>query len=161
MMLAYGRAAVAVVTLAQLEHENEAAAVDFVDRSGTKDLPKQMRRLFRGRLEEDRFLQMDAAVTRFKEISEKRHHLIHGEWWFDVFDGGHLVVRKVRRGKIEHLLDVTPSVLEDWTQSLEDIADELDEVWYSVDAVRSKPTDEELIQLQNWLDQEDADNDSL
>jgi hypothetical protein len=118
MMLAYGRAAVAFVTLAQLEHENEAAAVDFVDRSGTKDLPKQMRRLFRGKLEEDRFLQMGAAITRFKEISEKRHHLIHGEWWVDTINGDHLVVRKVRRGEIEHLLDVTPSVLEDWTNHL-------------------------------------------
>jgi hypothetical protein len=69
MMLAYGRAAVALVALAQLEHENEAAAVDFVDRSGTKDLPKQMRRLFRGKPEEDRFLQMGAAITRFKARS--------------------------------------------------------------------------------------------
>jgi hypothetical protein len=158
MMLAYGRAIVAVIALAQLEHESEAAAVDFVDSAGSQDLPKRLRKLFRGKLESDRFDQMDEAVKCFREISEKRHHLIHGEWWFDIFNGGHLAVRKVRRGKIEHLFDVTPDMLEEWALSLEGIADDLDEVWYSADSRRSQLADEEQIQVQNMLNQA-KDND--
>jgi hypothetical protein len=96
MMLAFGRAVTAAIALAGLEFPTEAEAVTLVSQAGTKELPKRMRRLLRGKLDQHDFARADAALGRPRDIAERRHHLIHGEWWFNVFDRGLLEVRAVR-----------------------------------------------------------------
>jgi hypothetical protein len=95
-----------MITLADAALGSEAEAVRYI--SGTDQLPKKMRKLFRDKLDEYRFDQMDRAVKRFTEISEVRHHLIHGEWWFDHLEDGLLKVRRIWKGEVSHFVDLTP-----------------------------------------------------
>jgi hypothetical protein len=124
MMLAYGRAHEAVVELAMLEVCDEARARAFVQ--GTKELPKKMRRLMRKGLSQHHFNTMDRELKRYSVIAEERHHLIHGEWSFDVFDGGRLVIRRLFNGELIHTTNVTPRQLEEWAAALGEVGDALD-----------------------------------
>jgi hypothetical protein len=103
MMLAYGRAIAATIALVAIRTETEAKAVEFVADAGTKELPKRIRRMFRGALNHEQFKKLDASMTKLKSLADKRHHVIHGEWWFNVFENGQLEIRAVRRGKIKHM----------------------------------------------------------
>lgn len=124
MMLAYGRAHEAVVELALLEFANEADARQYV--AGTEELPKKMRRLFRCKLDKHRFETMNRQLKRLSEVARERHNLIHGEWWFNPFNGGQLAVRRLHRNTLTHELHVTPDRINAWTAALEEIADELE-----------------------------------
>ncbi|BAQ48140.1 hypothetical protein [Methylobacterium aquaticum] len=124
MMLAYGRAHEAVVDLALLEIANEVEARKYV--AGTEELPKKMRRLLRCKLDGHRFEAMNRHLKRLSVVAKERHNLIHGEWWFDPFDGGRLVVRRLHRNTLTHELHVTPDQIDAWTATLEEIADELE-----------------------------------
>ncbi len=124
MMLAYGRAHEAVVELVALEIADEGGARKYA--SGTEDLPKRMRRLFRDKVNEHHFARMDAILKRFVEVANERHHLVHGEWWFDPFDGGRLVVRRLHRDELTHAFHITPAQIIEWTDALDEIADELE-----------------------------------
>ncbi|KAA0124289.1 hypothetical protein CIW48_08150 [Methylobacterium sp. P1-11] len=121
MMLAYGRAHEAVVELVLLEITEEAEAREHV--AGTKGLPKKMRRLFRDKLGKEEFELMNVCIKQFSEVASERHHLIHGEWWFD---GKCLVVRRLHKGLLMHALDITPARIDEWGETLDNIADELD-----------------------------------
>ena len=44
-------------------------------------LSKRLKRLLEGKLKEADSVQMNHAAG-YKEVAEKRHHLVHGEWWF-------------------------------------------------------------------------------
>ncbi|MGU3284620.1 hypothetical protein [Methylobacterium mesophilicum] len=123
MMLAYGRAHEAVVELTRLELAEEAEAREYA--AGTKELPKKMRRLFRGKLDKELFELMDACMKQFSKVAAERHHLIHGEWWFD---GKCLAVRRLHKGELMHALDITPACINEWSETLDNIADELDMV---------------------------------
>jgi uncharacterized protein YecE (DUF72 family) len=131
MMLAFGRAHEAVVEFALLEHANEAEARQYI--AGTEDLPRKMRRLFRDKIDRSHFVRMDHLLQNYSEVASKRHHLIHGEWWFDPFNGGRLVVRRLHRDELTHDFSVTPFQIEKWAESLEEIAEGLELVW---DAIR-------------------------
>jgi len=69
-------------------------------------------------------------------VAEKRHRLIHGEWWFNVFENGALNVRRVRSKKtktkrvwfLEHIKVVSADELEDWANRLNAVADDFDEL---------------------------------
>ncbi|AWN41984.1 hypothetical protein [Methylobacterium durans] len=137
MMLAFGRAHEAVVELTLLEKPDEAEAREYV--SGTADLPKKMRRLFREKIDTHWFGMVDVAVKRFARIAEERHHLIHGEWWFDEFDQARLVVRRLHKGQLHHSTDVTPERLEEWTSALVAAADDFELVFDAVRMSREAP----------------------
>jgi hypothetical protein len=96
MMLAYGRAIAAIIALAAAALGSEAKAVLWFNESSTDQLPKRTRRMFRGELNEPEFAELSAAVTTLKRVTRKRHHLIHGEWWFNAFENGQLTIRGVR-----------------------------------------------------------------
>ena len=86
MMLAYGRATTAAITLARLECSSEADAVKLVN-SGSHGLTERLRHLFRdGKLNPDHFAKMDAAAKRFAELAGHRNNLFmaSGEWFTTV-----------------------------------------------------------------------------
>jgi hypothetical protein len=90
MMRAFGRAAAAAIELvAKRNGNNEAEAVRFVTTAGTKSLPKSLRRLFRDKLDKDQDAKLRHAAAEYKAVADERHHLIHGEWWFNVCDANH------------------------------------------------------------------------
>ena len=119
-------------------HGSEAEAVQFVTTAGTKGLPKKLRRLFKNKNKLDK--QQDAklrhAADEYKAVGDKRHHLIHGERWFNVFENGELNVRRVRNKKIknksvfiiEHIEVVSADELDDWAAKLNAVADDFDEL---------------------------------
>jgi len=129
MMLAYGRANAAIVALVATIKGDEAEAVAFVESAGMKELPKRLRHIVRGKLKADQFKQLSTSLTALKRLADKRHQLIHGEWWFNVFEGDELTIRGVRPGKkltIKHLATISAGDLDDWAQQLDEIADALD-----------------------------------
>ena len=150
MMLAYGRAIAATIALVAARMDNEAEAVLCVTKAGTKELPKRVRRLFRNKLNHEQFEQLDKAMASLKTLADKRHRLIHGEWWFNVFEDGHLTIRGVRPRRsfeptkiavlfrfakkkndvvtIEHLSTVSVHDLDRWAKELDEIADVLDSI---------------------------------
>ena len=79
MMLAFGRATAAAVELVRAAGRTEAEAVQMVGRDAHK-LPKRLKRLLEGKLNEADSVQMNEAAKHYKEVAEKRHHLVHGEW---------------------------------------------------------------------------------
>jgi len=138
MMLAFGRATAAAVELVRAAGLSEAEAVQMVGRDAHK-LPKRLARLLEGKLKaEADSVQMKEAAERYREVAEKRHHLVHGEWWFNVFAEGRLEVRKVWDNRVEHFDFVTPETLDLWATTLEGIADDLDAIEYPV---RHSPPD--------------------
>ncbi len=151
MMLAFGRAHETVVALASLEFAQEADARQYV--AGTEELPKKMRRLFRDRLDAPVFAQVGRYVKQFSQVAAERHHLIHGEWWFDPFDGGRLIVRRLHRGELTHALDVTTARIEEWTAALEEVAEELGAVY---DTVRRGREAGQTIELLHGLHDRDG-----
>jgi hypothetical protein len=128
MMLAYGRAIAATIALVAIRTETEAKAVEFVAYAGTKELPKRIRQLFRGALDREQFDKLNASMTKLKSLADQRHHIIHGEWWFNVFENGQLEIRAVRQGKIKHMSTVSAHDLGQWALELNDIADVLDDI---------------------------------
>src|ERR1700722_15087570 len=128
MMLAYGWAIAATIALVATRTETEAKAVEFVADAGTKELPKRMRRMFRGALNHEQFKKLDASMTKLKSLGDRRPHVIHGEWWFNVFENGKLEIRAVRQGKIKHMSTVSAHELGQWALELDDIADVLDDI---------------------------------
>ena len=95
MMLSFARATAALIELVEVQGEGEAEAVRFVATAGTKDLPKKLRKLFKGKLDKDQDAKLSRAAAEYKAVADVRHHLVHGEWWFNVFENGVLTVRKV------------------------------------------------------------------
>jgi hypothetical protein len=67
-------------------------------------------------------------MTKLKSLADKRHHVIHGEWWFNVFENGQREIRAVRQGKIKHMSTVSAHDLGQWALELDDIADVLDDI---------------------------------
>jgi len=130
MMLAYGRANAAVIAFVAAIMGDEAKAVAFVDKAGMKELPKRVRRIVKGKLKREHFDELSTSMTNLKALADKRHQLIHGEWWFSVFEDGRLTIRGVRPGKngatIKHLGTVSTYNLDQWAKQLDEIADALD-----------------------------------
>jgi hypothetical protein len=127
MMLAFGRATAAAIELVAKCKGSEAAAVQFVTNAGTKDLPKRLRRLFKNKLDSEQDAKLRHAADEYKAVGDKRHHLIHGEWWFNVFENGELNIRRVRLF-IEHIEVVSADELENWATRLNAVADDFDEL---------------------------------
>jgi hypothetical protein len=130
MMLAYGRAYEAVVALAMLRSAGEEKARTIVQ--GTVGLPKKMRRLFRGTVSEETLKEISEEVSRFSKIATERHNLVHGEWWFDVFEGNRLSIRRIQDGNPVHTEYVTPGLVEEWAKELDAVADSLDHLAYFI-----------------------------
>jgi hypothetical protein len=134
MMLAYGRAFAAIVALVATIKGNEAEAVAFVESAGMKELPKRLRHIVRGKLKADQFKQLSESLTNWKLLADKRHRLIHGEWWFNVFEDNQLAIRGVWSRKkgttIKHLATISAEDLDGWAKQLDEIADTLDLIEY-------------------------------
>jgi hypothetical protein len=96
MMLAFGRATKALIELVTNCTGSEAEAVRFVVNAGTNNLPKKLRQLFKNKLDKEQYAKLCHAAAEYKAVADKRHHLIHGEWWLNVFEDGALTVRNVR-----------------------------------------------------------------
>ena len=136
MMLAFGRATVAAIELVEKCKGSEAEAVLFVGTAGTKDLPKELLTLFKSKLDKEQDAKLRHAAAEYKAVGEKRHYLIHGEWWFNVFENGVLDVRRARwktikkkkRMFIEHIEVVSPADLDDWATRLNTVADDFDDL---------------------------------
>jgi hypothetical protein len=73
---------------------------------------------------------LSRALTQLKEVTEDRHRLVHGEWWFNVFENNQLEVLALRNGKITCLQAVTSEKLTEWAEKLDEIGDDLDAVEY-------------------------------
>jgi hypothetical protein len=134
MMLAFGRATEAAIELvSQVQGKGEAEAVRFVTEAGAKELHKRLRRLFRSKLDKEQDEKLRHAAREYKAVGEKRNHLVHGEWWFNVFENGVLTVRAVREKKkgvltIENEEVVSADVLDDWANRLDTVADDFDDL---------------------------------
>ena len=129
LMLGYGRAVTATIALAKCALRSELKAAKLVT-SDSKILPKRMRKLFRGNLEPADFKALSHAMDRMKFIAEQRHQLVHGEWWFNVFKGGHLQTRNVQTKGIKHTKAFSVDLLDQYAGELDKIADELDRIEY-------------------------------
>ncbi len=130
MMLAYGRAFSAVIEIVAFAKGDEAAAVKFVKEAGIKDLPKRVEALVRSQLDAPALDKISDALDRLKTIGQRRHSLVHGEWWFNDFDGGGLEVRHLQRGAIVYLDPLTPDTLEQWATELVEVGNDLDDIGY-------------------------------
>jgi hypothetical protein len=137
MMLAFARATAALIELViQVQGKGEAEAVRFVTTAGTKDLPKKLRRLFKNKLAKDQDAKLSRAAAEYKAVADERHHLVHGDWWFNVFENGVLTIRRTREKKkknktvlfIEHRVVASAADLDDWTARLDAVADIFDDL---------------------------------
>jgi len=134
MILAFGRVTAAAIELVEKRKGSEAEAVRFVATTSTKDLPKKLRRLFANKLDKEQEEKLRHAAAEYKAVAGERHHLIHGEWWFNVFENGVLTVRNVRWKNnktalvIEHREVISPTDLDDWATRLNAVADDFDDL---------------------------------
>jgi hypothetical protein len=132
MMLAFGRATAAAIELVGKCKGSEAEAVRFVIEAGSNDLPKRLRKLLKNKLNKEQDEKLRRAAAEYKAVADERHHLIHGEWWFNVFEKGVLTVRNVRWKKNTLIIDnrvvVSAANLEDWAIKLDAVADEFDDL---------------------------------
>ena len=130
LMLAYGRAVAATISLAEYKLGSEIKAAQLVNKDSDK-LPKRMRKLFRGDLKGDNFKAFSHALTRMKIIAAERHQLVHGQWWLK-FVGGHLQTRNVQNGRIKHTKPFSPHLLEQYASELDSIATQFDDLEMSL-----------------------------
>jgi len=137
MMLAFGRATEAVIELvSHVQGKGEAEAVQFVAMAGPANLPKKLRGLTRNKLDKGRDEQLRHAAAEYKAVADERNHLVHGDWWFNVFENGVLTVRragwKKKKNKaelvIKHREIVSPADLDDWAARLDAVADDFDDL---------------------------------
>jgi hypothetical protein len=133
MMLAFARATAAVIELViQVQGKGEAEAVRFVTTAGTKDLPKKLWRLFKNKLDKEQDAKLRQAADEYKAVGDERHHLVHGDWWFNVFENGVLTVRRVRKNKtalvIEHREVASAADLDNWAVRLNAVANVFDDL---------------------------------
>jgi hypothetical protein len=145
MMLAFGRATAAAIELVTKCKGSEAEAVRFVATTSSKDLPKGLRKLFKNKLDKEQDEKLLHAAAEYKAVADERHHLIHGEWWFNVFENGVLTVRNVRWKKnntaliIENREVVSPADLDEWAARLDAVADEFDDLAWALGDSGGKP----------------------
>jgi hypothetical protein len=138
MMLAFGRATTAAIELVEKCKGSEAEAVRFVSTTSAKDLPKKLRELLKNKLDKEQDEKLRHAAAEYKAVADERHHLIHGEWWFNVFEKGVLTVRNVRWKKnnsaliIENREVVSPADLDQWAARLDAVADDFDDLAWAL-----------------------------
>jgi hypothetical protein len=136
MMLAFGRATAAVIELVNKCKGSEAEAVRFVIEAGSNDLPKRLQKLLKDKLNKEQHEKLRSAAAEYKAVADERHHLIHGEWWFNVFEDGVLTVRNVRWKENKLIIDnrevVSADDLEKWAIRLDAVADEFDELEWAL-----------------------------
>jgi hypothetical protein len=132
MMLAFARATAALIELVQVQGKSEAEAVLLVGTAGTKDLPKELLKLFKSKLDKEQDAKLRHAAAEYKAVGEERHHLVHGDWWFNVFENGVLTVRRVRKNKIEHREVTSAADLDNWAARLNAVADDFDDLTWQL-----------------------------
>jgi hypothetical protein len=130
MMLAFGRATEAIIELVTKRKGSEAEAVRFVVNAGTNDLPKKLRQLFKNKLDKEQHAKLCHAAAEYKAVADERNHLVHGGWWFNVFENDVLTVRRWDKKAliIEDREVVSASDIDDWATRLDAVADEFDEL---------------------------------
>jgi len=128
-MLGYGRAVAAAIALATTKLGSELEAAKLVNKD-SDNLPKRMRKLLRGHMKGDDFKTLSHALTRMKFIAEKRHHLVHGEWWLK-FDGGHLQTRNIQKNRIVHSKPFSAELLNQYASEIDKIAGDLEFLEYT------------------------------
>jgi hypothetical protein len=126
MMLSFGRVIAAAIALAERAIGDELVAARIVTQD-TNGLPKRMRQTLRGKIPDDDLKLMSAALDKLKVIAVERHHMVHGEWWFNVFENGQLEIRNIRPDSIEGITITADAILRH-AHDLEEIADLLDDV---------------------------------
>lgn len=126
LMLGYGRAVTAAIALAKRSKlRTEIKAAQLVN-NNSKRLPDDMRALFRRKFKKEDFEALGRALDRMKEIAHDRNQLVHGEWWFNAFEGEQLQTRNVKNNRIIHGKSFSPDLLNQYATDLDAIADEFD-----------------------------------
>ena len=72
MMLAFARATAALIELVQVQGKSEAEAVLLVGIAGTKDLPKELLKLFKSKLDKEQDAKLRHAAAEYKAVGEER-----------------------------------------------------------------------------------------
>src|SRR5215212_2260010 len=84
MMLAYGRAMVAVREIAHVHLGCEEKAVKFMRGVKSDNLVEEVTDLCAPTLDPDRLNDLRAYCEKLAELYRRRNRIVHGEWWFNV-----------------------------------------------------------------------------
>jgi hypothetical protein len=134
MMFGYGRAMNALREIAIMVKGDEVQAARFLLTVNSATMVGKFRDLCEPTFEPDRLDELLGYIGKLSELYRRRNVLVHGEWWFDAFDGSGLSVRDwdTRKGEPIHVEAVTP-------ESLEQLAREFDEVSSDIDMFSYQP----------------------
>jgi hypothetical protein len=134
MMFGYGRAMVALREVAIMVLGDEDKAVRFMLKVKSNTMVEKFRDLCAPTFEPDRLDALLGHIATLTDLYRRRNMIVHGEWWFNVFEGGELQVRDLDReeGGPIHDETVTP-------ESLDMLAREFDEVSSDIDMFSYRP----------------------
>jgi hypothetical protein len=134
MMFGYSRAMVALREVALGVIGDEEKTVRFMLSVKSNTMAAKFRELCAPTFEPDRLDALLGHIATLTNLYRRRNMIVHGEWWFNVFEGGGLLVRDWDRdeGGPVHDETVTP-------ESLDLLAHEFSEVSSDIDMF-SRPT---------------------
>ena len=134
MMFGYGRAMAALREVALTVLGDEDKAVRFMLKVKSTTMVEKFRELCAPTFEQDQLHALLGHITTLTDLYRRRNMIVHGEWWFNVFEGGVLLVRDWDRdeGGPVHDETVTP-------ESLDQLAREFDDVSSDIDMFSYKP----------------------
>lgn len=134
MMFGYGRAMVALREVAQWVLGSEEKAVEFMRGVNSKNMVKEFRKLCAPGFSNEQLDELLKHIAALSDLYQRRNIIVHGEWWFDVFDGDILRVRDWDRSAGEPIHDktITP-------ETLDALASEFDEVSCNIDVFSYRP----------------------
>lgn len=128
MMFGYGRAMVALREIAQAFHDSEREAVEFMSRCiNSKTMVKEFRKLCEPTFQPEQLAQLLELCATLADLHRRRNRIVHGEWWFNPFDGGGLRIRDWDKdvGAPVHDETVTPELLDQLANEFDAVSREL------------------------------------
>lgn len=128
MMFGYGRAMVALREVAQSLLGTEEKAVDFMRGVNSKTMVKEFRKLCAPTFEEDRLDELIRHIDTLASLYRRRNIIVHGEWWFNVFENNELQVRDWDRDAKEPVHDetITPETLDQLAREFDEVSQDID-----------------------------------
>ena len=134
MMFGYGRAMVALREVALMVLGDEEKAVRFMLRVKSNTIVEKFRELCAPTFEPDQLNELLGYCEKLADLNYRRNMIVHGEWWFDVFERGSFMVRDWDRDEGGPVNDetVTP-------ESLDALAWRYDEVSSNIDMFSYQP----------------------
>ncbi|TFV39403.1 hypothetical protein E4K66_13440 [Bradyrhizobium frederickii] len=128
MMFGYGRAMIALREVAEAVLGSEEKAVDFMRGVKSSNMVEKFRDLCAQTFEDGQLNELLKHIETLSSLYQRRNIIVHGEWWFNVFEDDALSVRDWDRKAGEPIHDetITPETLDQLAIEFDDVSQDID-----------------------------------